>query len=398
MQRIEVLAQPGKEISDQWVRDFLVQFVKLGNVVGYENHVPPYREVPFQAGEFDPNSLQTNIVSFGNRLADTPDEVLSVLLNGNFRKGSMESVLKHKDVFLKRITAKMRRADPVKIVFPALPFKDQNPLTTRRELRDVDLGEYGMMAQLRDIVESVREVYPPGLRITILTDGIVYADIFANGELDEIEKYRQNCIQAAEAMGLGKRVEFVDLSRLTEAEPEFPSVKEMIRERIVDLEKRNAEVQERMKSLRWGMLVNVPSLGYSYNDFKLFLALDERDLPENIFERISQSALDYASFSSAMSALELIDRNFPGAIRGTVHPKGAPHLPLHLVNRDSVVFPYNGVPVVSEERLRNTSSIRRSLRIMRFCDVLQHPDARGIVIDGQDNPFYYLVGRHKRIE
>ncbi len=92
-----------------------------------------------------------------------------------------------------------------------------------------------------------------------------------------------------------------------------------------------------------------------------------------------------------MKSLRIVERAFPDAQRTTVHPKKAPQIPLHLVNKNSAVLPYNGVPIVSERRLGATGSIRRSTRIVRFSETLEFPDTIAIHRGSISEPFYYSV-------
>lgn len=385
-------------ILDGWVVDRLSRFVRLGNFVDYEDHIPNFREVPSITREFDSRDLETNLIDPSQEADSTPKRILSILFNGRVRKGNLEIADKYRGQFHERIRRRTVRAEPVNIILPTLPFKDQNPLTTRLPLDAIDLGEYLLMAQLREIIRSVEKIYPPGLHFTLLTDGQVYAKMFANGELDKIKAYRESCKVVRDELGLADDVRILDMGVVVMNEPKFFSIQRDIRTVLSRLQREDPRVTERMRSLRWGMLVNVPSLGYHYNDFKRFLTLPEKELPKDLLDRIREASLDYASFALTMSFLNCLERQFPGDLRGTVHPKDWAELPIHLVDRKSVVFPYNGVPVVSEQRLSSTGSLRRSARIVRYCDVLQYPEAQAVFLHGGDHPFYYLISEHKKLE
>lgn len=383
-------------ITDEWVIMALTQFVKLGSFADYEDRVPLFREVPREEVRFNPNSLERNLIRPRTESEDVADKILSILLNGNFRRGNLELINRHRESLHGRISRRTMRAERLQIILPGFPFKDQNPLTTRHSLDFVDLGEYLFMAQTRDIIESVRAVYPPGLKFAVLTDGLVHADIFANGERERIRQYSENFQAIRDIMGL-KDVEIMDMSIVVEAEGEFLKTQRNIRDTLVRLQRDSGVVKRYMRSLRWGVLVNISGMGYGYNDFKNFLKIPEEELPREVFERINESSLEYASFSLTMSYLNCVGRYFPDALRATVHPKDAAQIPLHLVNRSSQVFPYNGVPVVSESKLASAGSIKRATRILRYCDVLQHEDAIACFLPGQNEPFYYTVKEHKAI-
>ena len=293
----------------------------------------------------------------------------------------------HIPLLRQTIESKTRRANPIEIVLPTLPFKDQNPLTTRHSLQSIDLGEYLFMAQMRDIVVSVKNTYPPGVHLTVLTDGLVYADIFANGEKDKITQYRKNCAKIRDDFGLEGKVKIIDMMDLVAQEDRFLTVQKQIRN---ILGRNNANVQGSLAALRRGMLLNIAVPEYSFDEYGSIVNLPEESLPMDILQRATDASFDYASFLLAMQRLDVIQKAFPNALRATVHPKDAPQLPIHLVNKSSAIFPYNGVPLVSERKLQSTGSLRKSTRIVRFYEVLRHPDSKAVYAYGETEPFYYL--------
>jgi hypothetical protein len=153
----------------------------------------------------------------------------------------------------------------------------------------------------------------------------------------------------------------------------------------------NPDTAQGMRSLQRGMLLNIPAPEQDFDAYASLIAQPFDQLPRDLQDRTRNIAIEYSSFLLAMRKLNLVQRNFPDALRATVHPKNAPQVPLHLVNKHSVTFPYNGVPVVSEGKFAKTKSFGKSTRIMRFYQVLEIPDARAIYCPQSDEPFYYMT-------
>jgi hypothetical protein len=95
-----------------------------------------------------------------------------------------------------------------------------------------------------------------------------------------------------------------------------------------------------------------------------------------------------------MKSLNILGNYFPYNLRGTVHPKKAPQIPLHTVNKNSLVAPYNGVPVVSRRRLEKTGDLRNSTRIMRYGELILGADSISCIEFAGDTSFAYMIPGH----
>lgn len=371
----------------------LTNTVKLNSDTSERDSIASlYRMLPAEQRNFEPSQLDTRIVLPDKEAKTVPTQILSVLLNGNIRRGNIALIQPYLPVLLNTIEHAVEQNRPVEIVLPTLAFKDQNPLTTRLPIGSIDLGEYLVLAQMKDIASSVQRVYEHGALVTLITDGLIYADIAGDGRREEIAQYRQNCIAARDQMdGLQGRVEIIDMEWLTTQEPKVSVVMEKIRGALIEEERKNEDLHMRLNALRRGMLRNISLPGYEYDATVSLMGKPIEDLPSDIGGRISDAALDYASILLALSELKIVQRAYPNALRGTVHPKDAAQLPLHLVNSHTVVFPYHGVPVVSEQKLHTTGSIRKATKIKRYYHLLEHEDAIAIYRKKDAESFYYSV-------
>ncbi len=309
-------------------------------------------------------------------------------MNGNFRRGPLAALLPHLDVFRSQIGESIALHRSIRLVLPTLPFKSQNPLAFPHQPFDTDLGERLHFTQLRDLCASVEAVFAPGLHITLLTDGLVYAEFFGSAPADVV-MYRERVAAMKESMGLGECVDVIDMQWLVDKESEFPRAQQQIRDAIERLERVHPEMHERMSALRRSMLLHISAPDHDFDAFANIVNNAVSGVPNDIERSARVTAAGYASFLLAMRWLRIVQRAFPNTIRATVHPKSAPQLPLHLVNSHSNCFPYNGVALVSRKALRQRGDVRRATRIVRFYDALLLPNLTQV--RNENNDFVCLL-------
>lgn len=377
--------------DQQWVCQAVLQSVRLNSEPAERKRLPRYRELSSETrSDFTHERIDTKLVRPDRNATNTTERVLSVLLNSQIRRGNLGLIQNYVPYLRQRIDRMMNLESPIAIVLPTLPFKDQNPLTTRHSLDQVDLGEYLLFGQLRNICASIEAVYPPGARVTLLTDGLVYADFFAGGQRARVEQYRRNCVQIRDQMSLQKHVTIFDLEWLINQEPSFLEMVNCIGNILATAVEDNSDVRIALNALTRGMLLHLPMPGLTFDEYLEYLSNPYIDLPQTLKDQAQTTAMQYASFMLALRRLQILERGFPNTLRATVHPKNAPQLPLHLVNKHSVVSPYNGVPVVSERKLANTHNIQSATRIIRYYQLLEIPDVKAVYDPEHNEPLYYL--------
>lgn len=184
------------------------------------------------------------------------------------------------------------------------------------------------------------------------------------------------------------QTEILDMAWLVKRDHYFAETFEEVHKQLVPL-RSSTSVAQALEALDCGMLWNIPVPHYDFDTYAQ--ALTSGELPEEVAERARTAALTYAAFLLTMKHRSIIDRAFFDSVRGTVHPKKAAQLPLHLVNRNSLTFPYNGVPVVFAKNGVVPADLHKAVRTMRFSDVLSYHNASAVYEEGADEPFYYLI-------
>lgn len=104
----------------------------------------------------------------------------------------------------------------VPLVLPAFPWKSVNKV--EKVLGALpDLGEELALARLNSVCEEIQAIYPPGAKVTVTSDGLVYNDLLGISD-EEVFNYGAALRRIAEDKGY-KNLEFIrimNLLRLTD--------------------------------------------------------------------------------------------------------------------------------------------------------------------------------------
>lgn len=381
-------------ITKEWVARSIAGTVTLNNRGGI-----PYRHghttvLPEEITAFDPGNLETNIIPADPTIpTDYPAErVLSIFMHPHFRRGNLDARRPYADYLTRQIDSRTKKAYPVNLVLPAMAFKDQNPLNTQHSVSYIDLGEYLAMAQMRDLVNSVRAEYPPDLRVIIAQDGATYADLFGGGDAEGALEYGRRLRRVRDELGLRGRVEIVDISWLTMRDPRFAGTRKQIKGLVRDLYEEDETFRLQIDALSRGMFWNIPHPGHTMDQVASLANTLQEPGEEGLKHVLHEKAVDYAAVLLAIAHTDVFSRAYPDALRGTVHPKKrAPQVPLNLVNNSCSVFPYNGVPVVSRRQLEAGRTLRQASRIIRYHQVQDEPGATTVFATGRPEAFFYKV-------
>ncbi len=321
------------------------------------------------------------------------EQILTILLSNTFRSGTWSQLSPEYLNFLhRRVLDSMERSRSIELVIPTIPFKDQNPFTTGHSLSFTDLGEYLFFSRLGRLSRSVGEIYPMGLQTHLISDGIVYRDIFLSDQAHAPQSYIASCQRVLEGLGIAQYVDITYLDGLIDLESRFGSVQAEIRTILGRASALPEHIQEILRSLRRGMIFNMemPLGANGYDEFSYIVNLGDsqmrQEYPE-VFDRSWQAALDYSSFLLAMKKLDIVSRAFPLSIRGTVHPKPN-QLGIWMVQGSSIA-PYNGVPVVDYAKFVRTGSFELSTKTQRLWQIYEQENIHQIFLGTDTEPFFY---------
>jgi pyoverdine/dityrosine biosynthesis protein Dit1 len=370
---------------ERWISDNFQNTVYISGPNSF-NNLPPSRSLEIIEKTL-PN-LESNLIEVNNENADTANKIIEILTHRDVRKGSRSLI----ESYLPQIKEKLERLisndQTISFVLPTLPFKDQSPLTTGLKIDAVDLGEYAFFAQLRRVSNSISKVYKPGAHFTLLCDGYIYADIFANGDIDGAGRYKASCEKIKNQYGLYNEITLFDMREVIFDMPEWNNERRRIEQRVRELSLNEKPIKDRIMALSDQMIFHT-FLSYSYDDLVHILKSNKKD--KDLEESLYEAAIKYISIVLALKYTDIVYDAFPSAVRCTVHPKKAPQIPLSLTNRDNLLLPYNGVATISREKIKNNNSFFRTLRTKRLVDVYSLNDVVAVHNERNGDFLYYEV-------
>ncbi|KAI5861028.1 Pyoverdine/dityrosine biosynthesis protein-domain-containing protein [Durotheca rogersii] len=115
---------------------------------------------------------------------ETASHILSVLSRYKLSKNLSPPKAGDGDFrFLTQIRDKVAAGEPILMCLPAFPFKSPN--TTAKVLgRLPDKAEEFALAHLDGLCAAIEDIYPPGARLMIVSDGLVYNDLLSVPDKD----------------------------------------------------------------------------------------------------------------------------------------------------------------------------------------------------------------------
>jgi L-tyrosine isonitrile synthase len=318
----------------------------------------------------------------GDGSEPTAEAVLEVLLRPEHCRSPEEHV-RGQSAITDKIERSIAAGEPVRVVIPSFPGRPCSPLTHQRV--QPDLSEAYAFVLLHRISLLVRAVYEPGVHFVVLLDGKAYNPFY--GYTAESEHQYPRDLQAlVDALGVRESVSFVDLQDLIdERADEFAATREEV---LPEVKEHWDDPDNRFRDeLVESMLLGTNTVAINAAAVQLLKWTDVPDAPELIramreavAERASATAFAYMVLLVTLRKLDLIDRVFPDAVRGTVHPKLGQYSPM-LVNPETTIAPWHGVALVRGDGRVNTVYESKLYE--------EHDRYRGVYLEGEYTPFFY---------
>ncbi|MBD2247777.1 L-tyrosine/L-tryptophan isonitrile synthase family protein [Nostoc sp. FACHB-888] len=93
---------------------------------------------------------------------------------------------------LAKIQFFIKQQKPIHFILPAFPAKSPNPFKVLGPMPD--MGERVALQFLQSLCDRIREIYAPGAKVTICSDGRVFSNLVAIAD-ENVTLYRQGIIQ-----------------------------------------------------------------------------------------------------------------------------------------------------------------------------------------------------------
>ncbi|CAF3370535.1 unnamed protein product [Rotaria socialis] len=211
------------------------------------------------------------------------------------------------------------------MALPAFPFKSRN--TNSNVIGTLpDMGEVLALANLNLFALQVSEVYPPGCKILVVSDGRVFNDLYPVSDVT-VSVYTRYI----HSLGQGQ-LQFIGLDQMFSSSTE----NQFKRDAIVQLYGGNVETVNRK-------LKEDAHFHQVYIAFKIHLRKDIGELRRPAAEKAKIMMIRNDSYS------ELVRLLFPHHVRLSIHDhSSAEKISVHLVG-DSIITPWHGVAMKQKD-------------------------------------------------
>ncbi|WP_080693561.1 isocyanide synthase family protein [Pseudomonas chlororaphis] len=205
----------------------------------------------------------------------------------------------------------MDKKEPIHLILPAFPAKSPNRKKTLSAYPDK--GEEVALAHLNEICQRIQTVYSPGAKLTLCSDGRVFADIVRIPD-EDVTTYKKDLIDRV-SFPYRDVIDFFDL------DDAYPSITDYdcLREELM------INHGESLHKLRLKCKTDI-SAGEMYKGICRFLVEDFSGLDEfgghsksGVLNIARPAAYRVIQRSNAWS--QLLKRYFPTSIRLSIHPQ-----------------------------------------------------------------------------
>lgn len=240
---------------------------------------------------------------------------------------------------LARVREFVERREPIHFVILAFPSKSPNTTKVLGPLPD--LAEWSAIHFLQSFCDQLSYYHPPGARITICSDGHVFAETVGISD-DEATAYHAEMETIVAAQG-AESIDFFSLLDAFDSMP-YPRMR-------LELEMNYAEQLELIRK----RISEEDTARQLFNGIHRFLFEDRAAMrPELSRNRVREEAkhLTYAVIRRSNAWSQLVSERFPAAVRLSIHPQPAhaEKLGFHLLKtRDNWLTPWHGVALESAD-------------------------------------------------
>lgn len=315
------------------------------------------------------------------------EQITALLTSKHYRAGPLTA----REHFAEQVERSLAAGGPVEFVLPSFPFKIPNPGKVQH--RNADYAEILCLQRLYEITEIVRDLGGVDSIFRIISDGKMYADVCGIGFSEHSQYFAANAgfieaMAATHALTLVDMIDDVlgdrqdDLWR--EIEEFSPALTDWWNSRRADGKVRylvrnmaaNINLDAEMSGFSRAVISGGEGFSVNLDAATRMEMMDE--LIKQVHARAEKAAFEFTALLVALRQTDAVTSRYPMAIRATVHPKEG-QWGIHLVNKESRVFPWQGVALQTQ---------RGDWRIVPLAHALQR--ASVLVADSvSKRPMYY---------
>jgi pyoverdine/dityrosine biosynthesis protein Dit1 len=212
----------------------------------------------------------------------------------------------------RKMKAKILKSQELVFLLPAFPAKSPSPAKTSGAMPD--LGEVLALQGLNELCEKISDLYEPGARIVICSDGRVFSDVVRVSD-EQISEYQKGIQDIVTEFNLSK----ISLFALDDLFPDKSA--DQMRDVLLDTYARSVEDVRNLVLLR-------EDYKKLFNGLHKFLLEDELELNPDISKNKATQETKIRTYelmrrSDAWS--ELLNGVFPDELRLSIHPYKIEH-------------------------------------------------------------------------
>lgn len=270
-----------------------------------------------------------------------------------------------------KIESLVEQGLPIHMVLPAFPAKSPN--TKKIVSHRPDYGEVLALGRLNQLCERIAEVYKPGARLTICSDGRVFSDVVQVSD-ELVNSYSQGIREIISTF----KFQNLDLFGLEDlfAALDYESMRQRLMDEFgedIEILRARTKLQHEAKNL--------------FNGIHRFMFEDQLSLhPDESRNSLREKAkgLAYEVILRSNAWSRLVEREFPQALRLSIHPQPSSSVKIGirlLPSNDAWRTPWHSVAVFDGKDF--------------FLAPRAHVEAAGGMLTYAHNryPYYFLEAR-----
>ena len=311
------------------------------------------------------------------------ERVFSVLISGAHRRNSLEKMrlAECRPAMMAALRRCTKHDSPIQLTVLAFPFKTPNSAKVGTRTLP-DFAEFAAIRRWCVLRDAIRKVYPPGLQLHILHDGLLIADVVGIGarEVRQYEKYFAELVEIAGASDFIQCHDFGTLQLYGGLDPSA-ALEQLQSDAETWWHCHRGTAEWRLRFRKTLGMMNLRELSPTLVAALLHHARDGRLPPDCALleSRVHEAMIQYHVKDAVIHRFDPRPRCFPDAIHATTQDRPG-RLSLWTGRRGRSLLPWHGVGCLDE---------RGRPQIMHAVEVINSSDYRPLFIAGEDAPFVY---------
>jgi len=323
------------------------------------------------------------------------DKILNLLAHDEIRFGPQDFITDSYEDRISDIEHFTSQELPIQCTILGFPFKIPVPLKTNRTLPD--LGELLSLHRLYRIGQLIQNIYHPGCRITIFSEGAFASAVGVY--LQDAERYHVYLEYLIDTFGYGEILKARRLSDMESTVSNFPELYQTKVQELKDLYDQGDEHYLNKYTGTYGAVSKIVST----TDIDIQLLMDaynpdlnDTDLSAEVLtirtdiqQRTHEAIFLYHAYLMTRDTIQFLETITPNALRMSVSPK-ANRYGVQPINSSCDKLAYHSVPVIDA----STQDISQEYLIDILRDSVSTYTKVHWTQDKESVPFYYL--KHAR--